>query len=97
MSVFQTSGGTVWRACCCVCGPRFAVTVTFGWLDCAALLLAVRFAVSFAVQLEMTRAVRVKTKAVSESRPVVQKCFLLCSWFMFCSAFEKVHVVPKLS
>src|SRR5438105_8650271 len=92
MSVSQTSGGTVSSAACCCgggcCGPRFAVMVTFGLLACAA-LLAVRLAVSFEVQFEMTRAARVKAKAVSESRPVVQKRFLFCACFMFGSAFEK--------
>src|ERR1043165_6879475 len=91
MLVFQTSGGTVSSCDCCgglgVCGagcaPRFAVIVTFGWAGCAALLLAVRLAVSFEVQLEMMRAARVKTKAVAESRPVVQKRFLSCDCFMF--------------
>src|SRR5205085_1167972 len=94
ISVFQTSGGTVsslaggggWGGCG-GCGPRFAVTVTFGWLGCAALLLAVRLAVSFDTQLEMTSAERVKTKAVSESRPVVQKRFLSCACFMSDVAF----------
>src|SRR5919199_567922 len=94
MSVSQTSGGTVSSAacwgcgCCGCCGPRLVVMVTFGLLACAALLLAVRLAVSFEVQPEMTRAASAKAKAVSESRPAVQKRFLSCACFMFDSAFE---------
>src|SRR5919201_5072719 len=101
MSVSQTSGGTVSSVACCgcccgsCCGPLLAVMVTFGLLACAALLLAVRLAVSFEVQPEMTRAARAKAKAVSESRPAVQKRFLSCACFMFGSAFEVTAPLPS--
>ena len=56
--------------------------VTFCLLAFAAPVFAVRLAVSFDVQFEMTSAATAKTKAVSASRPVVQKRSLVCDCFM---------------